>query len=86
MDYSLTHIFHESWLGDRNWQDAMIERLRLLVYDGMFGFTIFMAAFFCLFVYYCFFGLVVGSISESSDITAEKEGNEQEVKRELDEE
>lgn len=66
MASGLGHIIHSSMLEDQDWKENMLEQLRLLVFDGMQAYVLLMAAFFCLFVYYCIFGFIVGAIAESN--------------------
>lgn len=51
---------------DEEWEYQTREQVKDWIYSGMHLFTIFMVAFFFLFVYYCIFGFVVGAITESN--------------------
>lgn len=48
------------------WNQDALEQIQLSVYHGLELFTVFMAAFFCLFMYYFVFGFVVESLAESN--------------------
>lgn len=66
MDSSLGDIIHNLLPRVEAWEQDALEQIKLSVYNGMQLFTIFMTAFFFLFLYYCAFGFVVGSLAESN--------------------
>lgn len=65
-DSSLGQFIYHAMNHDEDWEIRTIEHLKDFTYSGMHAFTIFMVAFFFLFVYYFTFGVVVGAITESS--------------------
>lgn len=71
-------LIHSAY-NEPSFREDALDRLRLLIYDGMFAFTILMSLFFFLFVYYFFFGTLVGAIS-GDEIDGEKYVEEQKDK------
>jgi len=54
------------------WGEDALDRIKLLVYSGTQLLVISMAAFFFLFLYYCAFGFVMESVSESKEESVTK--------------
>ncbi|KAJ9650732.1 hypothetical protein H2198_009981, partial [Neophaeococcomyces mojaviensis] len=75
MDSRLSTIIHNIWHEQNDWRRriAAPENIEAAVYQAMEVFVIFMVAFFFVFLYYCAFGFVVGSITELNVDKGEKE-------------
>ena len=78
MDYRsrLSDYIQHPLLHSEELREEALEQLRLFTYSGMQLFTIFMALFFCVFVYYFVFGITVGAIAESNMTENETEPEE----------
>lgn len=64
MSSSFGDIIHQAFRRDADWEMDVLEHAQSIIYKGMHIFTIFMVAFFFLFLYYCAFGFIVGAIAE----------------------